>query len=429
MAGLLNNERLHVLQQWSNLFKCGSEKHTAHALTHWQQVQHLCSLTCKDENWKHVPLKEMCNQEFTTPLSEPVTIVQRDTLALNIDAYRLVFINGQFNAMLSDSYLGEYLFELVTNDTVHTLSAQPVQSEIFLHLTESLAKEISIIHLPCDKKAARPLYLLHISSGKKTKNEVSTVHYRHHLKILPRAQAEVIEHYVSLDDAEHFTGARLTANIANNSKLLHYKLAFENKSSYHFSHNDLVINSNAQVKSDNFLLGTRLTRHNISSQFNSTGANLKINSLVLPIGKEVCDIRTYIEHNQGYCNSDQLHKTIVSDQAKAVFHGIINVAKKSIKTNGNMTNRNLLLGKDAEVNTKPELEIYADDVKCSHGATVGSIDVAQLFYMQSRGINKQDAQQMIIVAFSAELTANILNKTLRESVINCITQRLPRESA
>ncbi|MDU7768548.1 MAG: Fe-S cluster assembly protein SufD, partial [Serratia marcescens] len=303
-----------------------------------------------------------------------------------------------------------------------------IQPEVFLHLTESLAQETSLIRLPAGKAPARPLYLLHISSGRGATGEVNTVHHRHHLEIGRGAEAEVIEHYVSLGEAAHFTGARLTANVADNAGLLHCKLAFESQPSYHFAHNDLVIGRDARVKSDSFLLGAGLTRHNTSAQLNGEGANLVINSLVLPVGKEICDTRTYLEHNKGYCESRQLHKTVVSDRGKAVFNGMIKVAKHAIKTDGQMTNHNLLLGKVAEVDTKPQLEIYADDVKCSHGATVGCIDEEQLFYLQSRGIDKHAAQQMIIFAFAAELTEGIANDTIRERVLARIAQRLPGEA-
>ncbi|VDZ63786.1 FeS cluster assembly protein sufD [Serratia odorifera] len=190
-----------------------------------------------------------------------------------------------------------------------------------------------------------------------------------------------------------------------------------------------MIGRDARVKSDSFLLGAGLTRHNTSAQLNGEGSNLAINSLILPIGKEVCDTRTYLEHNKGFCESRQLHKTVVSDRAKAVFNGMIKVAKHAIKTDGQMTNHNLLLGNVAEVDTKPQLEIYADDVKCSHGATVGRIDQEQIFYLQSRGISRHDAQQMIIFAFAAELTEGIKDDAIREQVLVQITRRLPREAA
>lgn len=132
-----------------------------------------------------------------------------------------------------------------------------------------------------------------------------------------------------------------------------------------------------------------------------------------------------LEHNKGFCNSRQLHKTIVSDKGRAVFNGLINVAQHAIKTDGQMTNNNLLMGKLAEVDTKPQLEIYADDVKCSHGATVGRIDDEQMFYLRSRGINQQDAQQMIIYAFAAELTEALRDEGLKQQVLARIGQRLP----
>ena len=139
----------------------------------------------------------------------------------------------------------------------------------------------------------------------------------------------------------------------------------------------------------------------------------------------MCDTRTWLEHNKGYCNSRQLHKTIVSDKGRAVFNGLINVAQHAIKTDGQMTNNNLLLGRLAEVDTKPQLEIYADDVKCSHGATVGRIDDEQMFYLRSRGIDQQAAQKMIIFAFAAELTEALHDGQLKLQVLDRIGQRLP----
>ncbi|VEA65494.1 FeS cluster assembly protein sufD [Serratia plymuthica] len=428
MAGLPTNNNSRALQQLYSLFEARGGERSAHALAHWQQALRLGWPTRKHENWKYTPLEGLLEQQFLEPQAEPITAAQRDALALNLDAYRLVFVDGRFNAALSDSDLGEYQFDVTPYGTPQALP-EPILPEIFLHLTESLAQETSMIRVAAGKIAARPLYLLHISSGRGAAGEVNTVHHRHHLDVARNARAEVIEHYVSLNEAAHFTGARLTASVGDNAELRHCKLAFESQASYHFAHNDLVIGRDARVKSDSFLLGAGLTRHNTSAQLNGEGSNLVINSLVLPVGRDVCDTRTYLEHNKGYCESRQLHKTVVSDHAKAVFNGMIKVAKHAIKTDGQMTNHNLLLGKVAEVDTKPQLEIYADDVKCSHGATVGRIDEEQLFYLQSRGIDKHAAQQMIIFAFAAELTEGIGNDVIREWVLARIAQRLPGEAA
>jgi Fe-S cluster assembly protein SufD len=144
----------------------------------------------------------------------------------------------------------------------------------------------------------------------------------------------------------------------------------------------------------------------------------------MPVGNEVCDTRTWLEHNQGYCNSRQLHKTIVNDKGRAVFNGVITVAPHAIKTDGQMTNNNLLLGRLAEVDTKPQLEIYADDVKCSHGATVGRIDDEQLFYLRSRGVALEEAKRIILYAFAAGLTDAIVLESLKQYVLTRIGLRL-----
>lgn len=137
----------------------------------------------------------------------------------------------------------------------------------------------------------------------------------------------------------------------------------------------------------------------------------------MSVKNEVCDIRIWLEYNKGFCNSRQLYKIIVSDKGRAVFNGLINVAQYVIKTDGQMINNNLLMGKLAEVDTKSQLEIYVDDVKCSYGATVGRIDDEQIFYLRSRGINQQDVQQMIIYVFVVELTEVLRDEGFKQQVL------------
>jgi Fe-S cluster assembly protein SufD len=404
------------------MFETQSANRSLQAQQHWQQVLRLGLPTRKQENWKYTPLEGLFDHQFAAPTAADVTAEQVKALALDIDAIKMVFVDGRFNAALSDSEFDLFNVQVTDSAQRRELSA-PVQAEVFLHLTESLAEEVTSIHLARGKSAARALYMLHISSSAQA--EMSTSHYRHHLQLDEGAEATIIEHYVSLNEASHFTGARFTSNVANNAQLKHYKLAFEHNSSYHFSHNDLVIERDANVKSHSFLLGAGLTRHNTSVQLNGEGTDLGINSLMLPVDKEVCDSRTYLEHNKGHCQSRQLHKTIVRDKARAVFNGMIKVAKHALKTDGQMTNNNLLLGRLAEVDTKPQLEIYADDVKCSHGATIGRIDDEQIFYLRARGINEESAQRMIIYAFAAELTEAITDEVLKEAVMQRIAQRFP----
>lgn len=422
MAGLPTRSE-NALQQWHHLFESRGDDRSLQAQQHWQQLMRLGLPTRKHENWKYTPLDELFSHRFVLPAEAALTAEQVASLALPLDAVRLVFVDGHFSASLSDADFDQFEVQVASAAERRNLSA-PVQPEVFLHLTESLAEQATTLRLARGKAAARPLYLLHISSGR-NEEELNTVHYRHHMQIEAGAQAQVIEHYVSLNDQPHFTGARLTMAVGDNAQLTHTKLAFENVGSYHFAHNDIVVGRDANVSSHSFLLGAGLSRHNTSAQLNGENSNLSINSLVLPVDKEVCDTRTFLEHNKGYCQSRQLHKTIVRDRARAVFNGMIKVAPHALKTDGQMTNNNLLLGRLAEVDTKPQLEIYADDVKCSHGATVGRIDEEQMFYLRARGISEEAAQRMIVYAFAAELTEAIDNETLKATVLQRIEQRFP----
>lgn len=419
MAGLPNSS--NALQQWHRLFEAQGDLRSEHAQQHLQQMLRLGLPTRKHENWKYTPLDGLLNGQFVTRLAD-VSKAQCDLLALSVAAVRLVFVDGRFHPELSDN-TQDSGFEVTVNDDRQPLTA-PVQPEVFLHLTESLAQSVTQIRVKRNQRPAKPLLLMHITQGL-AGEEINTAHYRHHLELAEGAEATVIEHFVSLNDAPHFTGARLTMNVSANAQLHHIKLAFENPASHHFAHNDILLGADAAAYSHSFLLGGAVLRHNTSTQLNGENTTLRINSLAMPVKSEVCDTRTWLEHNKGYCNSRQLHKTIVSDKGRAVFNGLINVAQHAIKTDGQMTNNNLLLGRLAEVDTKPQLEIYADDVKCSHGATVGRIDDEQMFYLRSRGIDKQAAQKMIIYAFAAELTEALRDNALKQQVLERIGQRLP----
>ncbi|WP_367680636.1 Fe-S cluster assembly protein SufD [Candidatus Fukatsuia anoeciicola] len=427
MTGLLPDNDLLV--QFSQLFQQRTSLSNMQAhwqQYHWKETIKLGFSNHKHEDWKYTSLDRLLQYRFNYAQKLKISKQQCDCLALPLDSHRLVFLNGRFIASLSDNIYESYqVSSLVEQKNIPVA----VHAEVFLHLTESLAQESLLIRLAAGKKSNKPLYLLHISSGQtdnQNKNIINSSYYRHHLLIEENAKIQVIEHFVSLNNQSHFTCARLTISLGDNAQLTHYKLAFENQHSYHFSHNDLILGNHAYAHSDSFLLGANLTRHHTSAQLNGKGSYISINSLLLPFREEICDSRTYLEHNKGHCHSQQLHKTIVYNNGKAVFDGILKVAPHAVRTDGKITNNNLLLSKQAEVNTKPRLEIYTDDVKCSHGATVGYIDIEQVSYLRSRGISKTKAKQMIIFAFAAELTESLKNKIIHQQVVTRITKRLKR---
>lgn len=423
MAGLANDSS--ALQQWQRLFAAKGLSRSPWAKQHWQQVLRLGLPTRRLEAWKYTPLEGLLNNPFVS-LRADISSAQCDGLGLGLNALRIVFVNGVYSAALSDDACGSGFSLRI--DCGQEALPPPLQPELFLHLTESLSQTVTHILVARNQRPTKPLLLLHITQG--TMNDaLNTAHYRHHLTLGEGAEATVIEHFVSLGAARHFSGARLTMQVGANARLHHIKLAFENAASYHFSHNDIQLAQDALADSHSFLLGCSVLRHHTSARFNGENAALSLNSLAMPGRSEVCDTRSWLDHRQGYCTSRQLHKTIVNENGRAVFNGLINVAPLAIKTDGQMTNNNLLLGKLAEVDTKPQLEIYADDVKCSHGATVGRIDEEQLFYLRARGIDKQAARRTIIYAFAAALTEAVADSALGSAVLERVVQRLPGGAA
>lgn len=431
MAGLLTNSEKsgkrsqvaalneQAMARFATLFNLRSGGKSHHAAVHWEKANQVGLPEFRHEDWHYTPLQTVLNTHYSFA-EQNIDEKACEALALSIDAYRIVLVDGRYSSTLSSVDTGPFQVALLDNQD---MLPDAVNSEIFLHLTESLAQQPIVIHLAANQIAQKPLYLLNISSGHDVA-EVNTSQYRYHITLGTNSKAQVIEHFVSVNDKTHFTGSRLTVEVGDNAQFRHFKLNNENNQAQHFAHNDIVVGRDSQVLSSSFLLGAKLTRNHTSAQLEGESANLSLNSLLLPKDAEIADTRTYLEHNAGHCQSRQLHKVIAMDSSKAVFNGVIKVSPNALKTDGQMSNNTLLLGEKSEIDTKPQLEIYADDVKCGHGATVGRIDDEQLFYLRSRGIDGKAAKHMIIIAFAAELTESIESEELKQAVMASIRQRL-----
>jgi len=350
-------------------------------------------------------------------------------LSIPLNANLLVFVDGAYRTehskIVSSESLSVMPMDSWNSDQRRDIE-QGIATDFVSQMGEALAQDGVYIRVRKGVQLVQPIYLLHLHTCKPH----AAVHYRHHFHLAMHAKAELIEHYVSLSDvldvsdatdvsdtegfsdssgfSEHAeigasTGSRLTVNVAPNAKLQHIKIVEENSHHAHFAHNDVFIGRDASAVSHVYFLQGQCCRHQTSARFKGDNAYLAMNSLVLPKQQDVFDSRTYIEHSFPHCRSEQLHKVIASDQGKGVFDGMILVSKGAIKTDGQMDNRNLLLGEQSQVFSKPKLEIYADDVKCSHGATTGSIDPEQLGYMQARGMSKAAAKHVLTQAFAFDV--------------------------
>ncbi len=374
-----------------------------------------------DEDWKYTPLSQLHDTDLMQPLRANSSANQINCVKLPVDAYIAVFIDGVLDVSLSDDNFGPWQYDLL--DEQGLKKDNSINDEVFLRLTQAYARQPTKFSIAANIITDKPLYLLHIN----TCYRGGMQHYYHQIDIGESAKASVLEQHVAINSALQYKdlyGSRMVINVRDNATLKHYNFITQHDQTQHFSHNDIHIGRNNSVESYSFLLSGGLIRHHTSSHLNDEGSHVTINSLSLPAAEQVYDSRTFLRHKAANCTSEQLHKNIVQDNASAVFNGMIEVSSDAIKTNGQMDNHNLLLSEKAQVNSKPQLEIYADDVKCSHGSTTGALNKEQLFYLMARGISKKQALRTLVFAFAAEVFETIEGDELKASLASMIETKL-----
>jgi Fe-S cluster assembly protein SufD len=224
---------------------------------------------------------------------------------------------------------------------------------------------------------------------------------RHRVELAPATQLTLIEQHERLQDAPVLNNCVIEADVAEDAHYRHLKLQRDTHQGFHMAHHLVCQQRNSTFSSFYAALGASVSRHFTHTYLLGEQAEMNVNSAGLATGDQVMDSRTFTDHATAHCTSRQVHKLVVDDRARGVFDGMIHVAPGAQKTDGLMDNKNLLLGPKAKVDAKPRLEIYADDVKCSHGSATGQLDPNQLFYARARGIDSQTAQLMITTAFLA----------------------------
>lgn len=420
MDGYLNN-KTRVLNEWFNLFKQQkSYVLSMKDIKHWEHITKFGLLNFKNDYCKYSSIEKFLRFHFVFSKNFKLDLLKCQELSLSIDCHRLVFINGCFFPILSDYMIDPWIVKIENFNNCNI--SQPICPNIFLYLTECLSNKIIKIKLPEKSITKKPLYLLYINSGSNITNQLVTSHYNHYLDIGKDTNAFVIEHFISVNNNKHFTGSRMIMSINEGSKLDHVKLIFENSNSYHISHQDININNSAAVNSNTFVIdGPKFVHNKINSKINHLQSSLSINSLSFLSKKNICNILTYIEHNNTNSSiSKQLHKIIATNHSIGIFEGLIKVNQKSINTNATMINNNLLLHRSASIYSIPKLEIYSDAVQCKHGSTIGQINSNDLFYLNTRGITKEDALKILTYAFTEDLIKKIKHSLLKNFIIQKI---------
>ena len=380
--------------------------------------------TRKTEDWKYTSLHALTTQDYNRPADNfDLDNAQELFEVSGLDAYQLIFINGVFVSELSDdiSEAGVSAVPLsVANETQRALFKQHVgniaetRRNLFTALNNATVEEGVLLHVEKNVQLKKPIQVVNITSAQQ---QASSAFARCLVVLEQQAEATLIEQFVSTSEAQNILLNQVTEiQIGDGAKLNHYRLHTEDESSLHFGGVYVDLNRDSQFESYQIALGGKIKRLDVLVNHNQSGSHCEMKGVYLPKHNQHVDIHSYIEHIAAHCTTDETYRGIMADQSKAVFNGRIHIHPDAQKTLANLSNKNLLLSNKAQINSKPELEIYADDVRCAHGVTVAQLDDKARFYLQSRGISRQEAEIMLSFAFINELLESIPLDALRHKL-------------
>jgi Fe-S cluster assembly protein SufD len=380
--------------------------------------------TTREEEWRYTNVNPIAGIPFRlgdTIAPELTVNTIKPFLFAEEDWPRLVFINGRHSPELS--FRGNAPDELRMASLADALRSDPdalrphlaryaaPAYNAFVALNTAFLEDGAFIYVPRGRVLLTPLHVVYIST---LQEQPLMTHPRTLIVAEPGSQVSVVESYVTLDGVQYLTNAVTELVAGENAVVDHYRLQREDDEAFHISTLRIEQQRNSTVSSHCATLDGALTRNNVHAVMSGEGGDLDLSGLYMLRGSQHVDNHLRVEHAAPHCNSREYYKGILMDAAHGVFTGRIVVHKDAQKTDAKQTNMNLLLSGDAQVDTKPQLEIFADDVKCTHGATIGQIDREALFYLRARGIDEATARSLLIYAFASESIGRIKVKALRD---------------
>ncbi|MAN50768.1 MULTISPECIES: Fe-S cluster assembly protein SufD [unclassified Marinimicrobium] len=380
----------------------------------------------KTEQWKYTPLAPLQKTEFAQ-WAESTAQWQDQIEWLELDATRLVFVNGVFDPEASDALpaevvrFGDASAEQQAVIGQHLGKIVDSEHHLFAALSNAWASEDGVlVHVPKDTKLAKPLYVVQVSTPG---SAPATANQRLLVVLETGAQASIIEHFASTDDEQNgFVNSLTEIEVGENAFLHHYRINLEEENLLHVGGIHANLQRSSQLRGFTVAQGSKLKRIDYQINHCGDGAHLDLQGVYVPRNKQLIDYHTNVQHKVPHCTSNEVFRGIIGDSAHAVFNGRIHIHQDAQKTLAELSNKNLLTSPKAEVDTKPELEIYADDVKCAHGATVSQLNKTALYYMQARGISREEAQVMLNFGFINELLQDVAEPAVR----NYLGPRLAR---
>ncbi len=385
----------------------------------------------REEEWRYTNVSAIEKKLFAPASADPagIDLPQLGSSRL-ADAWTVAVVDGRFVPELSD--LDGLPEDVVVKSMADALedNAESVQAYLgravahdehsFVAFNGAWFGDGLYLKVPAKTVMSKPLQLLHVGT-----QADSLASVRHLLIVEPMAKAQVVETYVG-GEQPYLTAAVSEVFVAENAELTLYKLQLESDKAYHFGGTYVKQARDSRFKHHNFAFGGLLARTDVHSDLD-VAAECDLNGLYLGIKRQHLDNHTRINHLQPHGISREQYKGVLDQRARGVFQGRVIVAEDAQKTDSEMSNRNLLLSDDAEADTKPQLEIYADDVKCAHGVTVGQLDDKSVFYLRSRSIDEATARNMLTFAFANEMVNKIDIKDLHDLVLAQLLRRFPQQ--
>ncbi len=392
--------------------------------------------TMRDEDWHFTNVAPIAERTFS--LAKPATVGKAD-----IEHFRLrheewsgiVLVNGMFSRELSTlGALGKGITVRALSEGTSDIpsAGQEIIGKVapadasFTALNAAFMQDAILIHVSKGASIDLPIHIMHVNAGI---NVRQASHPRVVILGERNSRAVIVESFFSARDSEYLTNAVTEVVLEEGAYLAHYKLQRESIAGFHIGTTAVRQGRTSNYVSFSFATGAALSRTNIYTTLDGEAATCTLNGLYMVDGKQHVDHQTKIEHVQPHCPSHEVYKGILDGESHGVFNGKVYVHPEAQKTDGKQSNNNLLLSDRARIDTKPQLEIFADDVKCTHGATVGRLDEVGLFYMKSRGIGDARARQLLTYAFAADVLEMIELDELREALEAMVLHRFTKQLA
>jgi Fe-S cluster assembly protein SufD len=387
----------------------------------------------RDEEWRFTPVGPITQAAWrSAPAGSTIAPAQlRPFIFGHSDWNTLVFVNGSYRQELSSTSalpglrVGSLSEALRSSGNVleaHLGRHAPIEASSFAALNTAMLNQGGFVHVAPRSDLAQPIHLLFVTTAEAAG---SAIQPRNLIIVEQGARAAVIESYVTVaPGSTYWTNGVTEVSLGANAWLEHARIQRESEQAYHVGFTHVDQQRDSHYRSFSMAMGGALARHNLHARLNDENIETLLYGLYLTRGDQVVDNHTAIYHDHPNCRSWEVYKGVLDGRSRAVFNGKVFVRPEAQKTDAKQTNRNVLLSDAARVDTKPQLEIFADDVKCTHGATVGRLDDVALFYARSRGVPEIQARRLLTYAFAAEVMAEVSLGPVRDELERLVRERL-----